>query len=57
MRIFPENMATLKKIKIANPPVKISEFQYKIDHISKTKNLKNQKIVFSFVSAHCASFM
>ena len=27
------------------------------DHISKTKNRKNLKIDFSFVSAHCAYFM
>ena len=32
----------------------LSEFQYKIDHISETKN---RKIDFSFVSAHCTSFM
>ena len=33
---------------------KNSEFQYKIDHISKTKTWK---IDFSFVSAYFASFM
>ena len=36
---------------------KVSEFQYKIDHISLTKYRKNQKVEFLFVSAHCASFL
>ena len=31
-------------------------FQYKINHIPKTKNYKNLKIKFAFVSEHCASF-
>ena len=31
--------------------------EYKIDHILKTKNRNNRKIDFSFVSAHCASFI
>ena len=31
-------------------------FEYKTDHISKTKSCKNRKVVFSFVSEHCASF-
>ena len=33
---------------------KISEFQYKIDHVSKTKNRKTD---FSFVSAYYATFL
>ena len=33
---------------------KLTNFEYKTDHISKTKN---RKIDFSFISAHSASFM
>ena len=36
---------------------KIANFEYKNDHIAKTKNGKNLKINFSFVTAHSASFM
>ena len=36
---------------------KIYNFEYKNDHISKTKNCINQKFHFSFVSGHCASLM
>ena len=32
-------------------------FEYKIDYNSKIENHKNRKIHFSFVTAHCASFM
>ena len=32
-------------------------FEYKVDHNSKMKNLQNQKIDFSLVSAHCVSFL
>ena len=39
--------------------VKIGDFkyfEYKINHILQTKNCKNQKTVYSFVSDHCTSF-
>ena len=32
-------------------------FEYKNNHNSKNKNRKKRKIVFSFISAHCVSFM
>ena len=32
-------------------------FEFKIDHISKKKIRKNRKIIFSFFSSHCASYM
>ena len=32
-------------------------FEYKIENNSKTKIRKNLKLDFSFVSAHCASFI
>ena len=31
----------------------VVNFEYKINHNSKNKNRKNQKIDFSFFSAHC----
>ena len=36
---------------------KLINFEYKNDYIYKTKNRKNQKIDFSFVSIHSASVM
>ena len=36
---------------------KLSDFEYKIYYILKTKNCKHQKIDFTFVSAHSASFI
>ena len=37
-------------------PYFTKNFEYKIDHISKTKNRKNLKISSAFVSEHCAIF-
>ena len=36
---------------------KLTNFDYKNDHISKIKNRNDRKIDYSFVLAHCASFI
>ena len=36
---------------------KVNNFEYDIDHISKTKNQNNWKNDFSFISGHSASLM